>query len=74
MERKEAGFEAKAACLISSFQRNFATVQATFHLSDLSGEIAGKSSNVSFAAKEIFRAHRASSSKLDVVITVIDCK
>jgi hypothetical protein len=74
MEQKEAGSDTKAATLISTFQDNFAAIRATFHPCDLPGEIAGKSSNVSYAAREIFRAHQANPTKLDVVVTVIDCK
>ncbi|KIW03718.1 uncharacterized protein PV09_05027 [Verruconis gallopava] len=72
MEKKEAGSEAKAATLISAFEDEFAEIRATFHPSDIPGEIAGKSSNVSFAARQIFRDHQESADKLDVIITVID--
>jgi hypothetical protein len=49
-------------------------MRATFHPSGLPDEIAGKSSNVAFAAHEIFRNHQAEGDKSDTIITVIDCK
>lgn len=72
MEQQETGSDTKAASLISLFQNEFRAVRATFHPRNLPGEIAGKSSNVSFAAREIFSVHRSDPGILDVVITVID--
>lgn len=74
MEMKEKGSDTKAASLITSFQHNFAAIRATFHPSNLAGEIAGKSSNVSYAAREIFWSHQMNEKKVDVIVTVIDCK
>jgi hypothetical protein len=74
MEQKEADSKTKAETLVSLFERSFAAVKTTFHPSNLPGEIAGKSSNVSFAARQIFHDHQHNPDKIDVVITVIDCK
>jgi hypothetical protein len=74
MEQKEQGSAEKASALIASFESEFLACRATYHPSGLPGEIAGKSSNVAFAANDIFRQHKADSEKMDTIITVIDCK
>jgi hypothetical protein len=74
MEQKEAHSGEKAKLLIAAFDACFFDVRATFHPSGLPGEIAGKSSNVSFAAREVFRRHVGESEKASTIITVIDCK
>jgi hypothetical protein len=74
MEQKERNSDEKATLLISGFESKFLAMHATFHPSGLEGEIAGKSSNVAFAAQEIFRHHRGECEKADTIITVIDCK
>jgi hypothetical protein len=74
MEQKEEGSDEKAVTLVSLFERSFAAVRTTFHPPDLPGEIAGKSSNVSWAARQIFRGNEFNLDKINVVITVIDGK
>jgi hypothetical protein len=74
MEQKEKTSAEKASLLTSNFTSRFLAIHTTFHPSGLPGEIAGKSSNVSFAAHEIFRQHRMEGNKTDTIITVIDCK
>lgn len=74
MEQKEDGSDSKAATLVSLFESNFAAVHPTFHPANLPGEIAGKSSNVSYAARQIFHDHQLNPGKFDVVMTVIDCE
>jgi hypothetical protein len=74
MEQKERDSAEKASLLISNFASHFASIRATFHPIGLPGEIAGKSSNVAFAAHEIFRTHQTEGDKTDTIITVIDCK
>ena len=74
MEQKEECSDSKAATLVLLFERSFAAVRTTFHPPDLAGEIAGKSSNVAFAARQIFRDHQLNPGKLDVIMTVIDCE
>jgi hypothetical protein len=74
MEQKEKNSAEKASLLTSSFGSRFLAVHTTYHPSGLPGEIAGKSSNIAFAAREIFRRHRTDCDKADTIITVIDCK
>lgn len=74
MEQKEAASVEKAALLMSLFKKSFLCVRSTFHPAGLRGEIAGKSSNVAFAARRIVQAHRADvdSNFSNVIITVMD--
>ncbi|KAF4212100.1 hypothetical protein CNMCM8980_002093 [Aspergillus fumigatiaffinis] len=74
MEQKEAGVAEKAAKLASAFEPSFRHIHATFHPANLPGEIAGKSSNVAFAARHIMEVHRAEldSGHCDVIVTVMD--
>ena len=74
MEQKELSSPEKAALLMSTFDSHFLSIHATFHPTGLPGEIAGKSSNVAFAAREVFRRHHGESEKASTIITVIDCK
>lgn len=74
MEEKENEAVEKAKTLISSFGNSFYAIHATFHPVGLPGEIAGKSSNVAYAAREITNLHRheLSEDNCKVVITVMD--
>lgn len=74
MEQKEAGAAEKAEKLVSLYEKSFALVQPTFHPPGLPLEIAGKSSNVAFAARCIGQVHRAElgSESCNVIITVMD--
>lgn len=74
MELKETAGVVKATQLISSFKDSFLDVQSTFHPSGVRGEIAGKSSNVAFAAQRIIEVHRPALQADDckVVVTVMD--
>lgn len=72
MEQKESDAHDKAAKLLSAFEGSFLDIQSTFHPSSLPGEIAGKSSNVAFAARHIVQVHRAELSASNVIVTVMD--
>ncbi|OQD79816.1 hypothetical protein PENANT_c043G00217 [Penicillium antarcticum] len=74
MEQKENVAMEKAAQLISSFEKSFLNIQATFHPSGIQGEIAGKSSNVSFAARRIIEVYRTALQleSCNVMVTVMD--
>ncbi|KAL4923436.1 glycosyltransferase family 2 protein [Aspergillus undulatus] len=74
MEQKETSAADKAEGLVSSYGKSFALIQATFHPADVPSEIAGKSSNVAFAARHIGQVHQAEleSGTCNVVITVMD--
>lgn len=76
MEQKEDTAADKAAHLVSFFEKSFLHIRPTFHPPGVPGEIAGKSSNVAFAARRIVEIHRADL-KMDccnVVVTVMDGK
>jgi hypothetical protein len=74
MEQKEAKAPEKAISLITAFEGVFREICSTFHPANLPGEIAGKSSNVAFAARHIVEAQRPDQSVLphDIIITVMD--
>ena len=74
MEQKETKSPEKAVTLISTFEGYFRDICSTFHPAGLPGEIAGKSSNVAFAARHIIEAHRRDETvnSRDVIITVMD--
>lgn len=74
MEQKEKNSSYKAASLLSLFEDKFLAIRSTFHPAGLPGEVAGKGSNVSFAARKIFDHHAMDKNKSNVIITVIDCK
>jgi hypothetical protein len=44
------------------------------HPGDISGEVAGKSSNVSWAARQLSHNYVDTESRANCVITVMDCK
>lgn len=71
MEQKEAKSAFKAIHLVKSFRWRFHKMSYTVHPSDISGEAQGKSSNVSWAAKQISSDY-AGEAKDDVVLTVMD--
>lgn len=74
MEEKEKEAPEKAQKLITSFGKSFYAIHTTFHPVGLPGEIAGKSSNVAYAAREITNLHRHElhEGNCKVVITVMD--
>lgn len=74
MEKKETEASWKAVELISAFETAFVQVRATFHPYDLPGEIAGKSSNVAWAARQIMDIHARDGQEdvINTLITVID--
>ncbi|KKK13941.1 hypothetical protein ARAM_005608 [Aspergillus rambellii] len=74
MEQKESGAPEKVEKLMSSYGMSFSLLQATFHPAGLPSEIAGKSSNVAFAARHIGHLHRAelNSGYCNVIVTVMD--
>ncbi|KAJ5641932.1 hypothetical protein N7490_005932 [Penicillium lividum] len=76
MEQKEAIALDKAAHLVSTFETFFLHVRPTFHPAGVQGEIAGKSSNVAFAAKRIVQVHNTelSADCCKVVVTVMDVR
>jgi hypothetical protein len=53
MEMAEEGSELKAIALVEKYKTKFFEIIYTLHPTGLSGEIRGKSSNTSFAAKHL---------------------
>lgn len=76
MEQKENAAIDKAAQLVSSFGKSFLNIQTTFHPAGIRGEIAGKSSNVAFAARRIVEVYRTAlqPESCNVMVTVMDGK
>jgi hypothetical protein len=77
MESKEAEAAGKAAELLSTFEMAFLHIRATFHPPGVPGEIAGKSSNVAYAARYIMNIHardedQDATNTTNTLITVID--
>ncbi|CAG8919450.1 unnamed protein product [Penicillium salamii] len=74
MELKEESSMMKAAQLVSAFEDHFLGIHSTFHPPGIQGEIAGKSSNVAFAARSIIEVHRSSlrMDECNVMVTVMD--
>ena len=70
MEEKEAGSMNKAKLLIAEFEKCFLSIKSPIHPYAVSGEAAGKSSNVAFAARRVFANHQGDAQ--DVIITVMD--
>jgi hypothetical protein len=76
MEQKENAAINKATQLVSSFEKSFLNIQTTLHPAGIQGEIAGKSSNVAFAARRIVEVYRTSLQleSCNVMVTVMDGK
>nr|POE93545.1 hypothetical protein CFP56_19557 [Quercus suber] len=73
MEEKEEKAALKAAELIASFQHLFHRMSFTLHPCDIPGEAQGKSSNESWAAKQVSRDY-ADELKSNIIMTVMDGK
>lgn len=73
MEERDPTAQRTSEYLLNAFEGVFHSIQCTLHPSDISGEVAGKSSNVSWAAKELTRRYVDSLARDDCVITVMDC-
>ncbi|KAJ5664939.1 uncharacterized protein N7477_007387 [Penicillium maclennaniae] len=74
MEQKETESSDKAGHLVTKFEKSFLHICSTFHPSGIRGEIAGKSSNVAWAARRIVEIHRTdlNEDNCNVVVTVMD--
>ncbi|KAL4904428.1 hypothetical protein BDW74DRAFT_168449 [Aspergillus multicolor] len=75
MEQREVRAAEKAEKLALLYGQSFALIQATFHPDGLPLEVAGKNSNVAFAARRIRQIHLAEleSGSCNVIITVMVC-
>ncbi|GAD98923.1 hypothetical protein NFIA_039750 [Paecilomyces variotii No. 5] len=74
MEQRETEAADKATKLLSMFEGAFLHIRATFHPSGIPGEIAGKSSNVAYAAQHIIDVHAIDNDDdmVNILITVVD--
>ena len=74
MEQRDPDAQSVANSLINIFESCFHNISLTLHPGDISGEVAGKSSNVSWAARQLSHNYVDSESRKNCVITVMDCK
>ena len=74
MEERDPDGVKVATNLIQLFAGKFREMQYTLHLAGLPGEVPGKSSNVSWAAKQIQRKYLNSPDWSSVLVTVMDSK
>ncbi|KAK3078183.1 hypothetical protein LTS18_008228, partial [Coniosporium uncinatum] len=72
MEAREPGAREKATEVEGAMGNFFRGVHATFHPAGIAGEIAGKSSNVAFAARSIFQLYHSHPERDNVIMTVVD--
>ena len=73
MEEREKGSQGKAKCLQHMYRECFRSIQFTVH-PQIEGEAPGKSSNQSWAAKQIIKDHNIlpSKSRPEVLVTTMD--
>ena len=73
MEEKEENVISKAERLVSTFNHSFFEMSYTLHPPGLPNEVQGKSSNVSWAAKQACKDYSGGVNELrDIIITVMD--
>ncbi|KAK5708560.1 hypothetical protein LTR17_020593 [Elasticomyces elasticus] len=72
MEEREADAKAKATRLMELVGHEFFDISFTIHPAGLTGEAPGKSSNESWAAKQIMRKYSSQQSGPEVVVTIMD--
>lgn len=74
MEQRDPDAEITATALIITFASSFHNISFTLHPGDVSGEVAGKSSNVSWAARQLSHNYTDYGSRKRCIITVMDCQ
>jgi hypothetical protein len=72
MEDKDPEGQKTAFSLITSFPKAFRSIQFTVHPAGLDGESQGKSSNVSWAARQASRNYLDEKARRNCIITVMD--
>jgi hypothetical protein len=72
MEQRDPDAESQATALILAFSASFRNISFTLHPGDITGEVAGKSSNVSWAARQLSHNYVDTESRRNCVITVMD--
>ena len=73
MEQREHNAEAKAIQLTDEFAKKFRSIDFAIHPADIPNEVAGKGSNVAWAARKLSEKYSVNQRK-DVIITGIDGK
>lgn len=73
MEQREHNVETKAMMLVNEFSKKFRSIDFTVHPSDIPGELAGKGSNMAWAARKLSEKYTLAQRK-DVIVTGIDGK
>ena len=73
MEQREANADTKAARFVNEFAKKFRSIDFTIHPSDIPGELAGKGSNMAWAARKLSEKYSIGQRK-DVIVTGIDGK
>lgn len=74
MEQRDSEAKTQAETLITQFRDSFHAMSYTLHPGDIEGEVAGKSSNVSWAARQLSHNYVDTESRRNCVITVMDCE
>lgn len=73
MEQRDPEAKSTAEALIKIFEKSFHSISYILHPGDISGEVAGKSSNVSWAARQLSHNYVDTQSRRNCIITVMDC-
>ncbi|EAQ93648.1 hypothetical protein CHGG_01883 [Chaetomium globosum CBS 148.51] len=71
MEQREHNAEAKAIRFTNEFAKKFRSIDFAIHPSDIPGELAGKGSNMAWAARKLSEKYNLGQRK-DVIVTGID--
>lgn len=71
MEQREHNAETKASRFVNEFSKKFRSINYTLHPSDIPGELAGKGSNMAWAARKLSERYSLGQRK-DVIVTGID--
>ena len=72
MEERDPKATEVASQMKSQYAPRFMSIQDTFHPAGIPGESAGKSSNVSWAAKGVVRKYADHANRKDVLVTIMD--
>ena len=71
MEQREHNADTKAARFANEFAKKFRSIDFTIHPADIPGELAGKGSNMAWAARKLSEKYNLGQRK-DVIVTGID--
>ncbi|KAI9873753.1 MAG: hypothetical protein M1830_010630 [Pleopsidium flavum] len=72
MEEKDPDAQKTAFALMNAFPKAFRSIQFTVHPAGVNGESQGKSSNISWAAKQASSNYRDEKARRNCVVTVMD--